>query len=108
MSRPISEAQIYMLVWATEQDYGTFSELHNPPQSVTAPDGRRVRLLRTACDRPGLLGLGRRGMLRERGHGLWEITPLGRAELVRPATLRRLAAMADATAADDARVREQP
>lgn len=105
MSRPLSDAQIYMLLWAAESPHGALSELHDPPCSVRAPDGRRIELLRTACDRAGLLGLDKRGFLHE-DRGVWTITGRGDAALRQPRTLARIAAMADATAADDARVRE--
>lgn len=101
MSKPISDPQIYMLLWAASCRTGAFSELHDVPLILKAPDGRYVRLLRTACDRPGLLGLGRRGLLREYRTGLWEITEAGRSELKRAPIVARISAMADATVADD-------
>lgn len=101
MSKPISDAQIYMLLWAESCTYGAFSELHSPPHCIELPGRRVIRLLRTACDRPGLLGLGRRGLMRNTNHGLWEITDAGRAELKRAAITKRIAAMVAATEADD-------
>jgi hypothetical protein len=95
VSRRITDAQIYGLLWAAEND--GFSELHNPPHMVKAADGRDVELYRTAFDRHGLLGLRQRGFLCERGHGLWDITPAGRAELARPAIANRIRAMANGT-----------
>lgn len=101
MSKPISDAQIYMLLWAERCTYGAFSELHNPPPCIELPGRRVLRLLRTACDRPGLLGLGRRGLMRNPRPGLWEITGAGRAALASPAIVKRIAAMVEATKADD-------
>jgi hypothetical protein len=102
MSKRISDAQIYGLMWANENT--GFSELHNPPQHVKASDGRIVALFRTAFDRFGLLGLERRRFLRTRGHGLWEITDAGRNELARPVIVRRITAMANETARRQAEV----
>lgn len=101
MSKLISDAQIYALVWASEN--GGFSELHNAPSCVRSPfDGRTIRLLRTAFDRPQLLGLRRRGLVAENGHGLWIITRLGQHMLGRDRVVERLVAMADATELDQA------
>lgn len=103
MGKLISDAQIYMLLWAEQATHGAFNELMNPPSCIEMPGGQIVRLLRTACDRLGMLGLWRRGFLDPRGHGLWQITDAGRAELRREPIMRRIATMAKATAAANAR-----
>lgn len=106
MSKPISDAQIYVLLWGASCVNGTFAEIHGVPHAVNAPDGRAIILSRTAVDRSGLLGLGRRGLMANRYNGLWSITDLGRAELLRPAIANRIAALADATAAEAQRSRD--
>lgn len=107
MGKPISDAQIYGLLWAAECTYGAFSELMDPPYMVKAPDGRFIELRRTAFDRLALLGLGRRGLMVDRSNGLWEITDTGRAEIRRLTIAKRITRLADETAADQKRRNEE-
>src|SRR5262245_54308881 len=104
VSGPISDAQIYGLLWAAQTRTGAFSELHAPPLLVYAPDKRPIRLLGTSFDRMGLLGLGRRGLMRNAGHGVWEITHAGHSEIAKKSIAQRISQLADKTAADDREV----
>ena len=90
MSKRITDAQIYGLLWMRSATYGTISELHGPPQMIRLPDRRTLRLFRTAFDRQGLLGLVRRGFATNPKGGLYEITDAGINELTRPAITRRI------------------
>ncbi len=105
MSRPISDAQLYFLLAVREKARGHWCELHMPPALVRLPDRRVVfHPPRIAMDRPQLLGLGRRGMMRFRGSGIWEITDTGLAELSRPCTVARIEAMVAASIAEQQRL----
>ena len=97
MSKRITDAQIYGLLWMRSTTFGAISELHGPPQLIELPDRRTLMLYRTAFDRQGLLGLVRRGFAADRKSGLYEITDAGINELTRPAITRRVDDMVEQT-----------